>query len=119
MQFQFYLDRLTEKLGEHQISCNSEWKRASSIIREDVVHYAIMKHVICRIYKSNNCTKGTDEIQINYILDALGEYQYELQQQGSPDIEVLQLLNTIGETSIKIFSDYQYDLIDERFNTKQ
>jgi len=71
---------------------------------EDAVHYSTMKRIITGIYKSNSCSKPTDLVNLYTILNFVGELHYELQQEISPDIEVLQLVNHIGEITVSMFS---------------
>ena len=104
MQFQSYVIGLADVLGEHQFPRNTQWVKAANIVREDAVHYTTMKRVISGIYKSNSCSKPTDPVDLYNILNFVGELHYELQQEISPDIEVLQLVNHIGEISVSMFS---------------
>jgi hypothetical protein len=107
MEFGIYLQRLAEQLGEAQLPVNVRWQRAAQIVREDAVHYALMKRVVAGLYKRGHCSKPSDPLTLDLILDYLGEMHYELNNQPGNDLDAMALLERIGEISIALFGSDQ------------
>jgi hypothetical protein len=104
MQFKRFLELLSKHLGEHQLPVNDHWLKATGIVREDAVHYNVMKELLCRVYRLNRCTKPVDPIELGITLDCLGVLHHDMEQQTNPDYEAMQLVQRIGEFSVELLS---------------
>ena len=109
MQFQVYLQRLAEQLGEAQLPLNREWRRVCEAVRADAVHHALMKDIVSNLYKRSRCSKPRDAISIESVLDYLGELHYELKQRNGQDFDTLRLVERIGEISVALFATDEPD----------
>ena len=108
MEFGIYLHQLAEHLGEAQLPVNGRWQRAAEIVRADAVHYPLVKRIVADLYKRGRCSKPTDPITIDAILDYLGQLQYELKAEpgnalSGNDLEAIRLVERIGEISVSLF----------------
>ncbi len=103
MEFGIYLHRLAEQLGEAQLPVNGRWQRAGDIVRADAVHYPLVKRIIADLYKRGRCSKASDPITINAILDYLGQLHYELKSDPGNDLDAIALVERIGEISVSLF----------------
>lgn len=103
MEFQIYLRRLSDRLGEAQLPVNSHWRRADQIVCADAVHYPLVKRVVADLYKRNRCSNPSDPVTIDTVLDYLGQLQYELSSRSGHDLDAVALIERIGEISVAIF----------------
>ncbi len=104
MEFGIYLHHLAEALGEAQLPVNGRWQRAAEIVRADAVHYPLVKKIVADLYKRGRCSKPSDPISIDAILDYLGQLHYELETEPGNDLDAIELVERIGEISVSLFS---------------
>jgi len=105
MQFIRYIEHLSAELGDHQLPLNDHWLKASGIVRADAVHYDLMKELVARIYRQNKCSNPGHPVELETILDCLGQLHHEMSESESPDFEAMELLQWVGEISVVLFGD--------------
>jgi hypothetical protein len=103
MQFDAYLHLLADALGEAQLPINPGWTRAAEIVRADAVHYPLLKRVVAGVYKEAGCSKGSDTVELDHVLDCLGHLKYALRDEGGCDLDAVELIERIGEISVGLF----------------
>jgi hypothetical protein len=72
-------------------------------VRDDAVHYPLVKRIVIDLYKRGRCSKPSDPVSIDLILDYLGDLHFELKSQPGNDLDAMALLEHIGEVSISLF----------------
>lgn len=103
MEFGIYLHRLADELGDAQLPVNGRWRRAGDIVRADAVHYPLIKRIVADLFKRGRCSKPSDPISIDAILDYLGQLHYELKHDPGNDLDAIVLVERIGEISVSLF----------------
>ncbi len=103
MEFRQYIAQLADALGEAQLPLNPSWRKAAELVRADAVHYPLVKRIVAGLYKQARCSKPSDPLAIEDVLDYLGPLHYELVAEGGNDLDALALVERIGEISVLLF----------------
>jgi hypothetical protein len=103
MEFEIYIARLSETLGDAHLPLNAKWRRAGEIVRADAIHYRLISKIVADLFRRGRCSKPADPITMEMVLDYLGELKHDLREHPDQDFDPIDLVERIGEASVCIF----------------
>jgi len=84
------------ELGSSRLKLNSHAESIHQVLDKGSDHQHYLKNIITQSYKRSRCNHLRAPININHVLDVLGETAYELQGKRCDDLMDIELLEEIA-----------------------
>ncbi|RBP50980.1 hypothetical protein [Arenicella xantha] len=95
-----------EELGNSKLKINTSASTVRQILAPNSDHREYLSEIIRLSYTRSRCTNLNDAIDLNSVLDVLGETAFELQGQHADDLLDIELLEEIAWVVSERFGAY-------------
>jgi len=96
LSFIVFWQFIASEIGSSRLKINEKADSIKSLIDDSSDPKEYLKNIILQSYKRNKCNHLRDTIDLNSILDILGETAFELQGQQADDLLDIELLEEIA-----------------------
>ncbi len=106
MTFRQFINYLEEHIGNHQIPTRHNAHEIREFLRPDGVHHNLVKKVVRRIYKTNNCGHLDAVVRRPATLGPLAEIRLEIMHSPRTDIDQYRFIEELCASATKFFNEH-------------
>lgn len=109
MTFRRLIRYLEKHIGNHQIPTRRNAHEIREFLRPDGVHHDLVKDVVRRIYKTNNCGHLDAVVRRPATLGPLAEIRLEIMHSPRTDIDQYRFIEELYARATKFFDEHDPD----------
>lgn len=104
MKFRELIERLSRRIGHHQIPVNPVASELRGFIDSGAVHYELVTQAVTAIYTGNRCRSLADPVTREATFEALGPIRLAVQRSPRTDVDAWQLMESLCHEVARAFA---------------